>query len=65
MAKTTVLVREYNDGSDFQKDARKLAKDGWAVTNSVSQEQKKGCIKAFLSPFTRRKSHVIVTYNRP
>lgn len=68
MAPRSTMVREYASRKEFEKDANKLAKDGWAVVTQSEQTQRSGCARFLLiGPLAlifHPKSHIAVTYNR-
>lgn len=56
--KKKVLVKEYRKSKDYERDANKLAEDGWKVQQTV--EQKLGR-SAFAQAASRK---IVVTYVR-
>ncbi len=62
------MVRTYRGTDRFQKDAKRLAKDGWSVSNTVSQRPRAGCGRILsLGLFTLifpPKPELVVTYTR-
>jgi len=61
-----IETREYKDRKDFEKDANRRAKDGWAVVSTTEHRQKMGLFRLVaLGPiFGRRKPKLLVTYRR-
>ena len=68
MAKPTIMVKEYKGTDDFQKEAQKLAKQGWTVTGQSERSQRAGCLRFILiGPLAlifHPKSRVTVTYSK-
>lgn len=68
MAPKTTMVREYKDRKAFEKDANKLAKQGWAVVSQSEQTQRSGCGRLLMlgvfAAIWKPKPHIAVTYNR-
>ena len=58
-------VKEYKNTADFNKDAAKMAKDGWRVASSAERTQRTGCIRFLLLGFLfPPHPHVVVSYER-
>lgn len=59
-------VVEYTSAGDFQKDANKLARDGWTVAAQSERTPKRGCLRMLAGGFLffRPKPRIVVTYNR-
>jgi hypothetical protein len=66
MAKDRVLVRRYKDEKEYQKDANKMAKQGYVVDSVVTENLGRGGCRwlAFgLFNFLSKPKHVlVVTY---
>ena len=61
-------VKEYQSQGAFQRDADRMAKDGWAVQTVSDRPQRVGCLRilstGFLALLWKPPSHVLVTYHR-
>lgn len=68
MAPKTTMVREYRDTGAMQKEANKLAKDGWQIVTQSEQTQRSGCARILLiGPFAllfHPKPRIVVTYRQ-
>jgi hypothetical protein len=62
------MVRTYNKTGDYQKDATKLAQQGWTVANVAMQQPHSGCgrivLIGVLAAIFKPKPVIIVTYQR-
>ncbi len=67
MAKTEMMVRTYKDPKDYEKDVKKLSKDGWQIVNTVNHQPQSGFVRT-MSGFgllgSKPKAEMIVTYTR-
>lgn len=65
---TETMVRVYRGNAAYQKDATKLAKDGWNPTGMVERKPRAGCLRILtLGLFTLifpPKPELVVTYRR-
>jgi hypothetical protein len=65
---TETMVREYDDTDEYNRDAKKLAEQGWSVQSVTELSQSSGCFRCcFLGIFAailKPKSHLVVTYVR-
>ncbi len=64
-----IKVKEYNDTAQYQSDAKKMAEQGWHVTDTSEREQRRGCISMLLFGWNLGlvfppKPHIVVTYSR-
>lgn len=61
-------VKEYKDSDDYQRDAKKMAEDGWTVQTVTERQPNAGCMRCcFLGLFAlvlKPKPTLIVTYTR-
>ncbi len=57
MAKTEITVKEYKNSKDYERDARKMLKDGWRVTQTGAR-LKAGVFNIIPSQM------IVVTYER-
>lgn len=68
MAPKSTMVREYRDRKEFERDANKLARDGWVVVSQSERTQRSGCGRILaLGLFTllfKPKPLIVVTYSR-
>lgn len=65
--KTETMVRTYKDPKDFEKDIKKLSKDGWSVQNTVDHQPRAGIVRTFSGLGllgSRPKAEIVVTYSR-
>lgn len=62
------MVRVYKGSDDYQKEARKLARDGWEVVNTVERRPRAGCLRIlllwWLTLLRPPKPELVVTYRR-
>lgn len=68
VAKAETMVRVYKDASAYQHDAKRLAKDGWRVANTVERRPRAGCARIvllwWLTLLRPPKPELVVTYER-
>lgn len=69
MAQTTeTMVRVYKSPDAYRREAEKLAKQGWVVSNTTERNPRAGCGRMiFLGLFAlvfRPKPEIVVTYSR-
>jgi len=68
MAPKTTMVREYDDRKAFEKDANKLARDGWSVVTQSERTQRSGCARLLMlgifTPLFPPKPVLVVSYTR-
>lgn len=68
MAKSQTMVRVYGGNGDYQKDAKRLAKDGWNPVNVVERRPRAGCARIlllwWLTLLRPPKPELVVTYQR-
>lgn len=61
-------VKTYASDGDYRKDAQRLAKQGWTVSNVTEQTRRSGCMRILLlgpvSIVYKPKPRIIVTYQR-
>lgn len=61
-------VRTYRSHRDFERDANKMAQDGWRVASTMDQQQRSGCMRwmtlGLFSLIWKPKSKIVVTYSR-
>lgn len=63
MSNKTILVRRYKSDSEYQKDANKLARQGYVVTNATSEQPRSGCLRILtLGILFKPKPQLVVTY---
>lgn len=63
MGNKAIIVRRYKSDSEYQKDANKLAKAGYVVTNATSEQPRSGCLRILtLGIFFKPKPELVVTY---
>jgi len=66
--KTETMVREYTDSAAFNRDAARLAKDGWSVISTTDVKQRAGCGRLillwWLVLLRPPKAKIVVTYQR-
>lgn len=43
--KPAIVVKQYVRSKDYQKDAQKLAKQGYKITNTVTEQPRSGCLR--------------------
>jgi len=64
----TTKIKQYDNRKAFEKDANKMAKDGWAVVSTSTDQVRRGCtLSSILLPilfFIRKKDKITVTYRR-
>ena len=61
----SILVRRYQTDAEYQKDANKLAKDGYTVTSTTSEQPRSGCLRILtLGILFKPKPVLIVTYSK-
>ncbi|HEY0737476.1 MAG TPA: hypothetical protein VGD69_21335 [Herpetosiphonaceae bacterium] len=65
MERTTTMVREYINQHAFAADEQKLGLEGWSVESTVNPHTKQGLLARIRSLFTRKATHMVVTYHRP
>lgn len=62
------IVREYKSRQAFERDAEKLAAEGYSVLTVTDSQQRSGCLRmltlGFLALIWKPKSKLIVTYQR-
>lgn len=60
-------VREYKSRQRYENDAIKLRARGYQVVSTMEKQHKMGCIRFVLGGFLfgRRKTTIIVTYEKP
>ena len=62
-----VIIKRYKNEKAFQKDARKLAKKGWAVQTVTSEQPRAGCARwltiGLFAVIFKPKPELVVTYN--
>ena len=68
-AKPQTMVRTYTSPDAYQKDAEKLAGEGWAVVNTVEHAPRTGCMRFIMlggigALVFRPKHKIVVTYQR-
>jgi hypothetical protein len=63
-----VTIREYRDRAEFDREAKKLARDGWEVQTMTERSQRSGCVRILLTGGLALvfppKPHLVVTYRR-
>lgn len=60
-----IIVRRYPTDADYQKDANKLARDGYTVTSTTSEQPRSGCLRILtLGVFFKPKPVLVVTYSK-
>lgn len=63
------MVRVYKSNSDYQHDAKRLAKDGWSVQTTTERKPRAGCARIillwWLTLLRPPKPELVVTYSRP
>lgn len=68
MATKSTMVREYRDTGAMQKEANKLAGEGWNIVTQSEQTQRSGCGRILmLGPFAllfHPKPRIVVTYRK-
>jgi len=63
MGSKTILVRRYKTDPEYQKDANKLAKQGYVVVNATSEQPRSGCLRILtLGILFKPKPQLVVTY---
>ncbi len=69
MQQMETLILEYKSIEDFQKDAAKLAEQGWTVQSQTERTNRSGilrcCILSIFALVFPPKPSIIVTYVRP
>ncbi len=62
------MVRTYKGTKDYEKDVKKLGKDGWAVVNTVERKPRAGIGRiltlGIFTLFRPPKHELVVTYSR-
>lgn len=69
MAPATIQVKRYGSPDEFQKDAQKLARQGWSVTAQSEETQRTGCMRFVMlggvgALIFKPKPRLVVTYTR-
>ena len=65
MSEKTILVRRYKTDPEYQKDANKLARDGYTVTSTTSEQPRSGCLRILtLGILFKPKPVLVVTYSQ-
>lgn len=68
LPRTETMVRTYKSPDAYRKDAEKLARQGWTVSNTMERRPQSGCGRILLlGVFTllfRKKPEIVVTYER-
>lgn len=63
-----VTIREYKDAKEFDREARRMAKDGWEVQSQTERTQRPGCGRILLTGgfalVFPPKPTIVVTYRR-
>lgn len=49
MAESIVIVREYRSSQEYQKDAGRLAEQGYEVVSTADRPQRSGCMRLLLT----------------
>jgi len=65
--KTETMVRTYKDPKDYEKDVKKLSKDGWTILNTVDHQPRAGLVRTFSGLGligSRPKAEMVVTFTR-
>ena len=63
MSEKTILVRRYKTDPEYQKDANKLARQGYVVVNATSEQPRSGCMRILtLGILFKPKPQLVVTY---
>jgi len=61
-------VKVYRTRGAFERDAERMAKQGWSVISASDKQQSAGCLRLLmigpLALFVKPKSKVMVTYQR-
>lgn len=65
MERKTTMVREYINQQAFTADEQKLGLEGWSVQSTVNPHAQQGLLARIRSLFSRKATHLIVTYYRP
>ena len=61
----SIIVRRYKTDAEFQKEANKLAKEGYSVTSTTSEQPRSGCLRILtLGILFKPKPVLVVTYNQ-
>ena len=65
----SVQVRRYRNDKQFQKDAKRLAGDGWQVISTTSETRRSGCARIIMlggigALVFRPKPQTVVTYSK-
>jgi hypothetical protein len=68
MPEPTTLIREYKNRAAFERDANRLAADGYTVVTTTERTRRRGCLTILLTggfALIRRPAPLIaVTYRR-
>lgn len=63
-----IRIKEYKDRGEYEKDAPRMAAEGWRVVTVTEQTQRTGCLRmvtlGFFSLIWKPKPHLVVTYQR-
>lgn len=66
MAQKKTMVKQYDTHAAYQKDANKLAQQGWKVQNVTEQEQRSGltrcCLLGLFALVLKPRNKILVTY---
>jgi hypothetical protein len=65
MERKTTMVREYINQQAFAADEQKLGLEGWSVESTVNPHTKQDLLTRIRSLFSRKATHLVVTYYRP
>lgn len=63
------IIRIYRKPDEYQRDAQRLSRDGWSVSNVTERRPRSGCLRVFLllgflALVFPPKPELVVTYTR-
>ncbi len=61
-------IKSYKDAKEYQRDVQKMSKQGWTILNTIDHQNERSLAGKLLVPggmFTKGKSQIVVTYQRP
>ena len=67
MAKTETMVRTYKDPKDYEKDVKKLSKQGWQILNTLDHQPRAGFARTMSGLGllgSRPKAEMVITFTR-
>ncbi len=62
--KTETIVKTYENAKEFEKDQKKMMKQGWNAVNIQDQQKNRTLAGKVLLPFARPDAQFVATYQR-